>query len=525
MSEHSRLTRAAGIVGTATLLSRILGYLRDMVLAGLFGAGPLTDAFITAFRIPNLLRRLFGEGSLSIAFIPVFTDALTHKGPDDALRLAGSAFRLLMIVLAVAVLLGLAFAPWITRTIAYGFDPEADKFELCLKLTRLMFPYVFFIGLTALSMGVLNAMDHFTAPALAPTLLNLSMIACVAVTAWWSPDPVHRIYGLGIGVLIGGVMQFSFQLPFLARKGMTFRRSSGLFHPDIKKIVGMLLPATFGAAVFQINTLVGNLLASFQGHGGISYLYYADRLVQFPLGIFGISTATAALPSLARLAANNDMQSFRETVAYSINLGLLIMVPAMAGLIVLREPIIALLFQRGAFDPQATRMTATALLWYAVGLWAFSTVRVLVAGFYALQDTRTPVACAVVSIGANLVLGILLMQPMGHGGVALALSLSSMLNVVLLGIALRGRLGYLGGRKIVASACKIGVSSAIMALVVAGVSRWMMAAQDRATLDLTVGVLTSILIGLMVYTGCAAFFKVPELGRVIAFFKRKPERR
>ena len=525
MSENSRLTRAAGIVGTATLLSRILGYLRDMVLAGFFGAGPLTDAFITAFRIPNLLRRMFGEGSLSIAFIPAFTDTLTRKGSDEALRLAGSAFRLLMIVLAAGVLLGIFFAPWITRLLAYGFVPETEKFALTLQLTRLMFPYVFFIGLVALSMGILNALDHFAAPALAPTLLNVAMISSVAVTAFWTSDPRYRIYGLAVGVLIGGILQLALQLPFLIKKGMYVWRSTEWLHPDIRKVLGTFLPATVGAAVFQINTLVGNLLASFQGHGGISYLYYADRLVQFPLGIFGISTATAALPSLARLAAKDDTVSFRETLAYSINLGLLIMIPAMAGLIVLRKPIVALLFERGAFGPEATLMTACAVLYYAVGLWAVSTVRVLVAAFYALQDTRTPVACAGVSIAANLILGVLLMNAMGHAGVALALSLSAMLNVGLLGLALRARLHYLGGRKIVASTCKIGVSSGIMALVVAEVSRRIIPVQGPETWDLVLGVLTSILIGLIIYTLCVYLFKVPELGRLAAFLKRGPGKR
>jgi putative peptidoglycan lipid II flippase len=386
-----------------------------------------------------------------------------------------------------------------------------------------MFPYVFFIGLVALAMGILNALDHFAAPALAPTLLNVAMIACVTAAAIWTPDPRQRIYGLGIGVLIGGILQLALQLPFLIKKGVYAWRATHWIHPGIRKVLGLFVPATFGSAVFQINTLVGNLLASFQGHGGISYLYYADRLVQFPLGIFGISMATAALPSLARLAARNDTASFRETLVYSINLGMFIMVPAMAGLIVLREPIVALLFERGAFGPAATRMTARAVLYYAVGLWAVSSVRVLVAAFYALQDTRTPVACAMASVGVNLILGLLLMKPMGHAGIALALSLSAVVNTGLLGFALRGRLRYLGGRKILASTCKIGVSSGIMALVVAGVSRRMIPAQGYATWDLAWSVLTSILIGLIIYCLCVYFFKVPEIDRLVGYLKRGPK--
>ena len=293
MHENQRVTLAAGTVGSATLLSRVFGYLRDMVFAGVFGAGPIADAFIAAFRIPNLLRRLFGEGSLGISFIPVFAETMQQEGSEEAFRLARSAFRLLAVILIAAAACGIIFAPVVTRLVAYGFTRFPDQLSLAVSLTRIMFPYLFFIGMVALSMGVLNVLGHFAAPALAPVLLNLAMIGSLLLAVFHSADPIIRVYALSVGVLVGGGLQLVLQIPFLAGKGLRLRRTTTFLHPGLKKIGRLFVPATFGAAVFQINTLVGNLLASFLPAGSISYLYFADRLVQFPLGIFGISTATA----------------------------------------------------------------------------------------------------------------------------------------------------------------------------------------------------------------------------------------
>ena len=511
MSENSHVTRAAGTVGAATFLSRIFGYIRDMVVAGFFGAGPLTDAFIAAFRIPNLLRRLFGEGSLAISFIPVFTEYISNKGTEEAFELAASAVRLLSIVLAAAAVLGVIFAPWITRAIAYGFTDSPEKFSLTVTLTRMMFPYIFFIGMVALFMGILNVLGHFAAPALAPVLLNLAMIGSILVISRFSNDPTVRIYGLAIGVLVGGVLQFVLQVPFLMKKGLNFRRKTAVFHPGLKKIGLMFMPATFGAAVFQINTLIINLLASFQIDGSISYLYFADRLVQFPLGVFGIATATAVLPSLSRQAAARDYAALIDTFSYAMRLVFFITVPAMVGLIVLRESIVALLFQRGAFSAEATRLTASALLYYAIGLWAFAAVRIVVNVFYALQDTRTPVKIALVTITANVILGVILMGPMGHCGLALALSLAMMLYLVLLIGALRSRLGALGGKKIAASTCKTALCSAIMGAVVWWVSGFLIPPEPLAAGALAGGLLGTIITGLIVYGVFSYFFKAPEL--------------
>ena len=521
MHENTRVTLAAGTVGSATLLSRVFGYVRDMVFAGVFGAGPIADAFIAAFRIPNLLRRLFGEGSLGVSFIPVFTETLQREGREEAFRLARSAFRLLSAILLVAAVAGIVAAPLITRMVAYGFTKSPQQLSLAVSLTRIMLPYLFFIGMVALSMGVLNALGHFAAPALAPVFLNLAMIGSLLLAVFSSADPVTRVYALAVGVLIGGGFQLALQLPFLSRKGLRLRQETTIAHAGLKKVGRLFVPVTLGAAVFQINTLVGNLLGSFLPAGSISYLYFADRLVQFPLGIFGISTATALLPSLSRLAAAGDKEAVKQTFGFAMRLVLFICVPAMVGLALLREPIVALLFQRGQFGAEATVLTARALLYYALGLWAFSSVRIVAAVFYAMQDARTPVKIAIVSIVTNALLGWLLMKPMQHAGLALALTLSSVLNLLLLLAALRTRLGPLGGRAIAASACKTALCSAIMGLAVWAAADRLFAAGLPATGPLAGGLALSIFTGLASYGLLSHIVNKSEFEGVLKMFRSR----
>lgn len=520
MSENTHVTKAAGIVGTATFLSRIFGFIRDVVIAWFFGAGFSSDAFFVAFRIPNLLRRLFAEGSLTIAFIPVFTEYLTNFGKKEAFKLAGSTVRLLSVLLAIAAISGILLSPFIVSLIAPGFSGSPEKFSLTVTLTRIMFPYIFFIGIVALSMGILNVLGHFAAPALAPVLLNLAMIGSVFFISPHLPDTANPVAGLAIGVLIGGVLQLAFQVPFLVNKGFYFWQKASIYHPGLKKIGSLMLPAIFGAAVYQINILVGTLLASLLPEGSVSYLYYADRLVQFPLGIFAIAIATAVLPSLSRQAAARDFKALKDTFAHAIKLTFFITIPAMVGLIVLREPIVSLLFKRGAFDIEATRLTAYALLYYGIGLWAFSGVRIVVSMFYALQDTRTPVRAAIISIIANIVLGIILMQYLSHGGLALSTSLSSMLNLVLLVRALRQKLGTLKLRAITESVCKSMACSVIMGAVVWGIALFVIPPGNRTLSGLFFGLMLSIVTGLVLYGALSFLIKSPELEKVLAAAKK-----
>ena len=515
MSENTRVTKAAGVVGSATLLSRIFGYIRDMVIAAFFGAGFYSDAFIAAFRIPNLIRRLFGEGSLSISFVPVFTQYLTDKGKDEAFEMARSAIKLLSVLLVIITVSGIVLSPWIVRIFAPGFTESPEKFALAVVLTRIMFPYIFFICLVALSMGILNVLGHFAAPALAPVFLNIAMILSVYIISIFSADSTNRVYGLAFGVVIGGFLQLALQVPFLIKKRFYFWQKAGIWHPGLKRIALLFFPAIFGSAVYQINTLAITLLASIQSEGSISYLYYADRLVQFPLGIFAIAAATALLPSISRQAAAKDMNAVRDSFAYTLKFVFFITIPAMVGLIVLRQPVVALLFERGAFGREATLLTVNAVLYYSIGLWAVSGVRIVVFTFYALKDTKTPVYAAVISIIANILLGVILMGPMGHAGLALALSLASMLNFGLLMRVLNIKLGPLKQSGIAKSVCKNVICSVIMGIAVWTVALYIIPSGTESLPGQIIGLMGSILTGLVIYGVFSMIFKTAEIKRVL----------
>ncbi len=496
MSETHQITRAAGVVSGATFLSRILGFVRDVIVAWFFGAGLAADAFFVAFRIPNLLRRLFAEGSLTISFVPVFSEYLYKHGRAEAFKLARSTWWILTILLVVVSVCGVLFAPLIVRLIAPGFYASPEKFELTVLLTRIMFPYIFFIALVALAMGILNSLGSFGPPAFAPVLLNVAMIASVLFIA---PRLGQPALALAVGVIIGGALQLALQMVSMFKKGFHLFVRGPLYHAAVKRIAGLMTPAVFGAAVYQLNIFVGTLLASLLPSGSVSYLYYADRLVQFPLGVFAIALATAVLPTLSRQAAQENMAGLRESFSYALRMVFYITIPAMVGLIVLREPIVEVLFQRGAFGPATTRLTAEALLYYAVGLWAFSGVRVVVSTFYALQDTKTPVKIAAVSLLANIVMSVLLMGPMRHGGLALATSLASGLNLCLLVFALRKRLGRIGARDILRSVSRSLVSALFMGLVVAGGAAWVLPMCGEGAGYLAAVVLGSIGLGALLY--------------------------
>jgi putative peptidoglycan lipid II flippase len=430
MADHARqITHNASIVAGATLLSRILGLARDLIVAFALGAGPLADAFFVAFRLPNLLRRLFAEGSLTMAFVPVFTRTRQVRGDEEAFILARSVQVWLLIILGVIVLLAMLFAEPITLLVAPGFSRSPELLATTATLVRICFPYILFISAVALCMGVLNGMNHFLAPALAPCMLNIVLIlAALAAVAQGLSVP----HALSWGVLAAGAAQWLVQQPVLRRKGCTWLGPVRILDPGVRRIGRLMLPSVFGSAVYQINILLGTMLASFLPLGSISYLYYADRMVQFPLGVFGVAIGTAALPSLSGLAGAKDWKGFGSGLTSAINLTLFISLPAAAGLAGLAEPIVSLLFERGAFAGPAVEQTAMALQAYALGLPAFSCVRPLISAFYALEDTRTPVWIAVVCLVLNISLGLLLMQFYDHVGLAAATSLASWANVALL---------------------------------------------------------------------------------------------
>jgi putative peptidoglycan lipid II flippase len=495
------------------MLSRILGLVRDMVVAGYFGADLVADAFFVAFRIPNLLRRLFAEGSLTIAFIPVFTEYLARASREDAMRVARAVLTILSMILVIVTVLGILFSPWIVRIQAFGFGGSGLKYDLTVLLTRITFPYILLVSLVAFFSGILNSLRHFAAPAASPIFLNVGIIGATLLI---SPHCSQPIVGVAVGVLLGGMMQLLLQLPWLFKKGVSLLPFWMPQHPAVRRIGLLMLPAVFGSAIYQLNQFVGTLLASFLQDGSVSWLYYADRLVEFPLGVFAIAISTAALPSLSRQAAGRDMAEFKETLSHALRLTFFITIPSMVGLLILGKPLIQLFFQRGAFDSYSTLMTDHALFFYSLGLWAFSGGRVLVSAFYALQDTRTPVVVAACAMVANLAFSLLLMGRLLHGGLALALSLSSTLQLCLLVLLLGRRLGVLDIRAILISAAKSALAAIAMGLALIFLYRgWLAPLPDGRTGQLVFRLLALILIGQGIYFLVAHLVRCPEMRSIM----------
>ena len=463
MEIQKKVSKAAGVVGSMTLLSRVFGFLRDLVIAMMFGSSAAADAFFVAFRIPNVQRRLLGEGAVTAAFVPVFSEDLKGDRPKKAWEFTSQLFTILFYSLVVISGLIMIFAPQVIAILAPGFKENSEKFQLTIELTRWMAPFLICIGLSALCMGILNACNIFALPAAAPVMLNLCMIAAALLI---SPKMERPIFGLAIGVLIGGAMQLAFQLPAAIRKGLHFTLSIDWKHSGIVKFSKLMIPAIFGLAVYEINILVDTILASLLPGGSVSYLYYGNRLVQLPLGVFGVAMGVAILPTLSEQAAKQNISELRKTLAFGIRLILFVTVPATLGLIILRIPIINVLWERGEFTALSTEGTAIALLYYSIGLCAFSGVKVLAAGYYSLQDTKTPMKVGVYAMFLNIVLNLILMGPLQHGGLALATSLSAIFNYFALIYLLRNRLGLMGGRKILQSAFKLVYAAIPMGIIV-----------------------------------------------------------
>jgi putative peptidoglycan lipid II flippase len=518
-SEKMAMTRAAGVVGLWTSVSRIMGFVRDLVIAYFLGAGSGADAFFVAFRIPNLLRRLFGEGAFSAAFIPTYVETLRKDGVTEGEHLARITFTFAAIVLAIITVTGIVFSPWIVRVIAPGFfdDPDKAKYLLTVSLNRIMFPYIFFISLTALASGVLNSMGHFSAPAAAPIVLNVSMISSVALLCTLFKVPPY--YALAWGVVAAGILQLALQVPFMASRGIRILPNFRFGHPALKRIGKLFVPAAFGGAVYQINVMIGTILASMLPTGAVSYLYYADRLVELPLGVFAIALGTAILPSMSRQAADGDIPALRESVSYSLRLINFFTIPASVGLIVLRVPIIATLFQRGAFTPADSRETASALLWYTVGLWAFSGLKVVTQAFFSMKDTKTPVYVSIVAVIVNLVGGLLLMGPMRQGGLALATSVAAAINVMILFAILVRRLEGFPVRELLISSVRIGVASLVMGILLLYCETMGSWEHGLTSVNLLV-LIGSIVAGITVFAASAHVMKCRELGSLLSFLAR-----
>lgn len=467
-TEHENISKRVGTVGFYTLISRILGLGRDAVVAWAFGASKVADAFYVAFRIPNLLRRLVAEGALTIAFVPVYSEYL-KKSRREAHTALSVIFTYLSLFLTALVVLGIIFAPWLVKLIAWGFVEDPAKYALTVFLTRLMFPYIFLISLVALAMGVLNSLKKFAAPAAAPILLNVGIIFGAVVLSRYYSVPV---VGLAAGVLLGGIMQLALQIPSIVKEGMVPRINFNWRHPALKGLLFLMVPAAFGAAVYQINVLIVTLIASFLPEGSVSYLWYADRISEFPLGVFAIAVATATLPTMSDQAAAKDIEALKGTMNYGLRLALLIAIPSSVGLYLLALPTVSVLFQRGEFTAATATATAGALSFFALKIPFVSGVRNLVPAFFALKDARRPVIVAAIAVVVNAIAALLLMNSMLHEGLALALVISSAVNFAILLWWFRRKVGPIGAGRILSSVLRTSVASAIMGAVLWAALRW-----------------------------------------------------
>lgn len=502
----------------ATSLSRVTGLVRDMLVASIFGAGFASDAFFMAFTIPNLLRRFFAEGSLTAAFVPTFADVYHRQGQQEARRVVNICWTLLLIIMAVVTLIGILASPWVVKAIGYGFGAVPGKLELTDFLNRLMFPYIFLVSLLALLTGVLNVLGHYFLPALSTVFLNLAMILCALLLGEYFEVPITS---LAVGVLLGGVLQLALQFPVLLRKGIRLRLDFSFRHPAVVRVARLMLPGLAGVAIYQINMVVSRLLSSFLPEGSVSYLYYAQRLFEFPQGIFVVSLATAVLPAMSRLVSAGDTAGLKESLRFSLVLIVLVTVPAAVGLTLCAVPVFSLFFMSGAFDFAAVTQTAYALAAYAPGLLFVGVSRVVVPTFYAMQDTRTPVWVAFWTLLVNAVLGLLLMGPWGHTGLALALTLSSVFNAGVVVWALRKKIGRLGFGSVLATLGKILLPILAMAASVYWVLGWCDWSLPGERL-LKVGVLAGALsLGIGVYAFGCYLARVEEMTDLVGLVRKR----
>jgi putative peptidoglycan lipid II flippase len=514
-----QIASAAGIVSIATLASRLLGFVRDMAIAWLFGASMLADAFFVAFRIPSTLRELLGEGALSAAFIPTFTRTATREGRQAAWDLASAVMGTLVVVLAGVTILGVVFAPGIVRVLAPGFAETPGKTPLTVQLLRVMFPYIFLVGLAAFFMAILNSLGHFLTPALSPGVLNIAMIAAALMIAPHSSSPALP---LAIAVVVGGAGQLLTQVPAAMARGWRPRLRVAPGDPRVREIARLMAPGVAGLSITQINVFVGTYLASYLPQGSVAALTYAFRLVQFPIGVIGVAIATGALPVMAASMAKDAVGEMKGALQGSLRLALFLTLPAAVGLMLFRLPILHVLFERGAFTRPVTILTAEILLAYSLGLVFYVSNRILAPAFYAMHDTWTPVRMGMMSVGVNIVASILLMGPLGAAGLALATALASVSNFVLLFMQLRHRIGRLGMRRLAFPATKIGLACVPMAAwaVVSPVWWDVLAipgmAGKAALLCGEVGVAVAL------FAVTAAALHCEEFGWALALLRRRP---
>lgn len=516
-------TRAASIVAAAVMLSRLLGLARELIFAGFFGAGRGMDAFITAFRAPNLLRDLFAEGALSTAFVTVFSQKIATNGDQSAWKLASKMMTLTTVFMSLVSLLGIFFAPELIAFLAPGFGPE--KAELTILLTKVMYPFILLVSLAALIMGMLNAKNIFTAPALASSFFNLGSIIGGVVFGWYF-DPhfgERALTGLALGTLLGGLLQLVVQLPSLSKAGFRFILDFDWRDPGVKQVLLLMLPAVIAASAVQINVMVNSIFASYLGDGPVSWLSYAFRLMQLPLGVFGVAIATVTLPLVSRIAALGDFMKFRSTLARALRLALFLTIPSAVGLMILARPIIALIYEHGKFHVHDTIQTAMALQFYSIGLVSYACIKVLSPAFYALNHRYTPMMVSFLSIALNLFFNwiFIFKLHMGHRGLALSTALSATLNFGLLYFFMVRFVGPLELRPLLSTCWRCGLSTLPMMILVWFSSHLLEQLHGSPILIRTGALLLIVTMAILLFFTASLLLKVEETSDFLLILKSR----
>lgn len=498
---HSHIAKSATLIGFATLLSRILGFIRDIVIARLFGVYIYAQAFVIAFRIPNLFRDLLGEGATNAALVPVFSEYTVKHSKEEFWQLANVVLNILLVILMSLTILGIIFAPLIVRFIAPGFVASPEKLAATIELTRIIFPYILLISLAAYSTGLLNSLKHFSVPAFAPCLLNISMITFALLLG-------EGIAGLATGVLVGGLLQLAVQIPILYKKGFKLELFRKFRHPAAKIIGKLMMPRLLSTSIYQLNNFVDSIFGSLfwiVGEGGVAVLYFSYRLIQFPLGIFSNALSQAILPTFSTQALDDNHDGLRHTLSWGLRTTFFVMLPASVALMVLSKPIVSTLFQGGKFDANSSRLTAEALLFYAIGLCAYGGIKILQSCFFALKDTVTPTKTSGISLVSNIVLISVLMFPLKIGGIALATSISGIITFIILFILLKRRLGDFKIKEIIGSFLRILAASLCMATVCYFIL------QRSTFLNKYIQLFILIVTGFMSYMAFCFVFRVSEM--------------
>jgi putative peptidoglycan lipid II flippase len=512
------LFRAISTIGSMTMLSRIFGFVRDILIANFLGAGAVADAFVVAFRFPNLFRRLFAEGAFAAAFVPIFSRTLEGEGREVAREFAEQAFSVLLVLLLIFTLCVVAAMPWLMPYLAPGFDEVSGKMAMATEYSRIAFPYLLFISLVALQSGVLNGLGRFAAPAAAPVLLNLTLIVALLVFADDEPSAGEALVW---GVFAAGIVQFAWLVWHCRRANFTIRLVRPRLSPKVRTLGKRTLPVVFGASLYQINLLIGTILATTISDGAVSYLYYADRVTQLPLGVVGIAVGTALLPMISRQLESGDVDAANNAQNRGAEISFLLTVPAAVALVILADPVIRVLFERGAFDVTDSSATAAALMAYAVGLPAYVAIRVFTPAYFAREDTSTPVKIAAVAIAVNVGLNLLLMGPYQHVGIAIAASLSAWLNAGWLIVLLMVRGDYRPDRSLMKRLLGIAFASAVM-----GAALWSVLPEMAAWLSgpewSRASALAMLVVGGMVlYFAAARMFGVYRLVEIKSLLRRR----